>query len=253
MGEHVPGYVEWLTTQFYAVTDSVGLHLKHVPLTHLWMVFFIFLFLTVLFGYWSKRYQVYPSFMQQILETYFDFIRNLVDDVIGPHGREYIPLIGTLGLFILFSNLMGLVPIFVAPTSNINVPCACAIFVFVYYHWQGIRKQGIVNYLKHFAGPEWWLAPLFVPVELISHLARPISLTFRLFGNIFGEELVIAILFGLVAFIIPLPIMCLAIFTSLIQTLVFIMLSCIYIAGAVAHEDGHEEHEEEHVPELAHA
>jgi F-type H+-transporting ATPase subunit a len=253
MGEHEPGYVTWLTEHFYALIDSFGLHLKHVPLVHLWMVLFIFIFLLALFGYWSKRYQIYPSFMQQILETYFDFIRNLVDDVIGPHGREYIPLIGTLGLFILFSNLMGLVPIFVAPTSNINVPCACALFVFVYYHYQGIRKQGIVNYLKHFAGPVWWLAPLFIPVELIGHLARPVSLTFRLFGNIFGEELVIAILFGLVAFIVPLPIMCLAIFTSLIQTLVFIMLSCIYIAGAVAHEEGHEEHEEEHVPELAHA
>lgn len=253
MEEHKLGYVEWLTEHFYALTDSFGWHLAHKPLDHLWMSLIVVIFCVAFFGYWSKRYKIYPSFMQQILETYYDFIRDLVEGSIGPEGKKYIPLIGTLGLFILFSNLMGLVPVFKSGTSNVNVPCACAITVFLYYHYEGVRKQGIVKYIRHFMGDPLWMAPLFFPVEIISHIARPISLTFRLFGNIFGEDLVIAILFGIVPFIVPLPVMCLAIFTSLIQTLVFITLSCIYIAGAVAHEEGHEEHEEEHVPELAHA
>lgn len=253
MFEHKLGYVEWLSEHFYAL---VGNALPHRPMDHVWMAFFVMIFCVAFFGYWKKKYQVYPGFMQQVLEAYFRFIRNLVTDVIGPeHGPEYIHIIGTLGLFILLSNLMGLIPIFKSPTSNINVTAGCAIFIFVYYHVQGVRKMGVVNYMKHFAGPVWWLAPLFIPVEIISHFSRPLSLTIRLFGNIFGEDTIMAILASLAlsGFLIPLPVMCLAIFTSLIQTLVFIMLSSIYIAGAVAHEESHDP-EGEHVaePALAH-
>jgi F-type H+-transporting ATPase subunit a len=149
---------------------------------------------------------------------------------------------------------MGLIPIFKSPTANINVTFSCALTVFIYYHSQGIRKQGIFNYLKHFAGPVLWLAPIMIPIEVIGHFARPVSLSFRLFGNIFGEDTIILILAGLVPFIVPLPMMLLAVFTSLIQTLVFIMLSSVYIAGAIAHEHAHDEdehHETEMVP--AHA
>jgi F-type H+-transporting ATPase subunit a len=239
MFEHKLAYVEWLTEKFYAFTDGMGWHLAHKPLDHVWMSLIIVLFFILFFGFWKSKYSVHPKFIQQTLETYFRFIENLAKDMIG-HGYErYFPLIGTLGLFILFANLMGLIPIFKSPTSSMNVTFACAITIFIYYHAQGIRQQGLLKYLKHFTGPVWWLAWLFIPVEIIGHLSRPLSLSVRLFGNIFGEDTIILILFMLVPFFVPLPLMCLAIFTSLVQTLVFVMLSCVYIAGAVAHEESH--------------
>ena len=237
MFEHKLSYVEWLTEHFY----GLGPPLVHKPMDHVWMALFVVLFCLIFFGYWKRKYNIYPTFVQQALEVYYRFVENLVRDMIGPGWKRYFPLIGTLGIFILLSNLMGLIPIFKSPTSNINVTFGCAITVFVYYHAQGIREQGLWKYLKHFAGPVWWLAWLFIPVEIIGHFARPVSLSVRLFGNIFGEDTVILILFMLVPFVVPLPLMCLAIFTSLVQTLVFIMLSCVYIAGAVAHEESHGE------------
>jgi F-type H+-transporting ATPase subunit a len=246
MFEHEIPYVSWLTKQFYALTESLGLHLPHKPLDHVWMALFIVLFYTIFFTIYKKKLNIYPTFVQQILEAYFRFIENLTKDIIGPQGKRYIPLIGTLGFFILTGNLMGLIPLFKSPTANINVTFSCAITVFIYYHAQGIKEHGVFKYFKHFAGPVPWLAIIFVPIELISHFARPLSLSLRLFGNIFGEDTIILILFGLVPILVPLPLMCLAVFTSLIQTLVFLMLSSVYIAGAIAHEESHEEHEEHH-------
>lgn len=251
MFEHKLGYVEWLTRQFYAFADSMGWHLPHKGMDHLWMALFILLFCAVFFGIWRRKFQVYPSFTQQLLEAYYRFIQNLALDIIGPQGKRYIPVLGTMGLFVLLGNLMGLIPIFKSPTSNINVTFPCAIFVFLYYHAQGIREQGLINYLKHFAGPVLWLAPIFFPIEIISHFARPLSLSIRLFGNIFGEDTIILILFGLVPILVPLPMMLLAVFTSLIQTLVFLMLSSVYIAGAIAHEHSHEDEAHEHGTSLA--
>jgi F-type H+-transporting ATPase subunit a len=239
MFEHKLGYVEWLTERFYALSDKMGWHLAHKPMDHVWMSLIIVLFFIVFFGYWKRKFGVYPTFIQQVLEVYYRFVQNIVKDMIGHGAEKYFPLIGTLGLFILFSNLLGLMPIFKSPTSSLNVTFACAITIFVYYHAQGIRQQGLFKYLKHFAGPVWWLAWLFIPVEIIGHFSRPLSLSVRLFGNIFGEDTIIAILFMLAPFFVPLPLMCLAIFTSLVQTLVFVMLSCVYIAGAIAHEEGH--------------
>lgn len=252
MLEHQIKWLEWLTKHFYALAESIGLHLPHKNLNHVWMVLIILIFYVVFFSIWKKKFSVYPTFVQQVLEAYYRFIANLTKDIIGPEGKRYIPLLGTLGLFILTGNLMGLIPNFMAPTSTINVTFSCALVVFLYYHFQGIKEQGIINYLKHFAGPVWWLAPIFVPIEIISHFARPLSLSLRLFGNIFGEETIILILFGLFAFVVPLPMMCLAVFTSLIQTLVFLMLSSVYIGGAIAHEHAHHEgHDEKQHVELA--
>lgn len=247
MFEHQIGYVEWLTEHFYSLTEKLGLHIPHKPMDHVWMVLFIVVFWLLFLAVQKKKYNIYPGPVQQGLEAYHRFVANLAKDIIGPEGAKYVPLLGTLGFFILTGNLMGLIPIFKSPTASINVTFACAITVFVYYHSQGIKEQGILNYLKHFTGPVWWLAPIFVPIEIIGHLARPVSLSFRLFGNIFGEDTIIVILAGLVPFLVPLPMMCLAVFTSLIQTLVFLMLSSVYIAGAVAHEHAQEaEHEPGH-------
>src|SRR5262245_56523114 len=243
MFEHKLGYVEWLTEHFYALTESLGLHLPRKPLDHVWMVLFIVIFYTIFMLIWHKKFNIYPSFVQQILEAYHSFIEGLAKDIIRPEGKQFVPILGTLGFFILTGNLMGLIPIFKSPTANINVTFSCAITVFIYYHAQGIRRQGLA-YFKHFAGPVVWLAPIMIPIEVIGHFARPVSLSFRLFGNIFGEDTIIIILAGLVPFFVPLPMMLLAVFTSLIQTLVFLMLSSVFIAGAIAHEGAHEEHED---------
>src|SRR5215831_17390653 len=129
----------------------------------------------------ARRPALVPGGVQNLMEAVLEFILGLIDDVIGPEGRRFLPLIATLGLFIFTSNLLGLVPGFTAPTDNVNTILACALVVFCSYHWIGIRKHGLGAYLRHFVGPMPLLAPLMVPIELISHLARPLSLTMRLF------------------------------------------------------------------------
>src|SRR5215813_6285055 len=131
------------------------------------------------------------NFMEMILEQFL----TLLDEVIGHEGRRYLPLIATLGLFILTSNLLGLVPGLVAPTANMYTTIPCAVIVFCYYHYLGIRKQGFVGYLKHFCGPVPWLAPLMFPIEVVSHLARVLSLSLRLFGNMFAGHILLAVIF----------------------------------------------------------
>jgi F-type H+-transporting ATPase subunit a len=156
----------------------------------------------------------------------------------GPKGVRFIPLIGTLGLFILFSNLLGLVPGFLPPTDNINITAGCAIIVFFSTHIFGFLENGL-GYLKHFVGPKWWLAPIMIPIEIIGQLARPLSLSLRLFGNITGDHLVLAIFSGLIPLVIPVFALFLGVFVSIIQALVFILLSMMYISGATEHSQEH--------------
>ncbi len=177
-----------------------------------------------------------PGKMQNFLEMIYRFFRALVDDMIGHEGRKFIPVLATLGLFIAVSNLLGLLPEMESPTAKLNTTVGCAIFVFFYYHYQGVKKHGLWGYIKTFMGPVWWLGWLFFPIEVVSHFSRPLSLSMRLFGNIFGEDLVIIIIASLVPFIAPLPVMALAVFTSLLQAFIFVMLSTIYLAGAMAEE-----------------
>jgi F-type H+-transporting ATPase subunit a len=186
-----------------------------------------------------------PGRLQIVLEDFINGFHSLLDDFVGPKGRRYLPLIGTMFLVIWLSNLAGLVPGLMAPTSNLNVTLGCALTVWVFYHVQGIREQGIVAYLKHFAVPPGSpvaMAPLMLIIELISHLARVMSLTLRLFGNIFGEELVIIILAGLVPFVVPLPMMFLGLLTGTLQALIFVILTMVYLGAAVAVEDHDEAH-----------
>ncbi len=230
--------VPWLANIVYHwMTQLFGHHISLRDATAFTYVLFLVVGLSAVFAINRKRYSVVPGPIQLAVEGYYNFIRTLCLDVIGEHkGERYVSVIGTIGLFIWLSNLMGLIPGFVAPTSNLNVPAGAALFVFIYYHYQGIKDHGF-GYIKHFTGPVWWLAPLFIPLEIISHLSRPLSLALRLFGNIFGEDLVILVLFlTIFPIIAPLPVMVLAIITSTIQALVFVMLSVSYIAGAVAEE-----------------
>ena len=186
-----------------------------------------------------------PGRLQIVLEDFVNGFHSLLDDFVGPKGRRYLPLIGSMFLLIWLSNLAGLVPGLMAPTSNLNVTLGCALTVWVFYHVQGVREQGLVAYLKHFAVPPGSpvaMAPLMLIIEVISHLARVMSLTLRLFGNIFGEELVIIILAGLIPFVVPLPMMFLGLLTGTLQALIFVILTMVYLGAAVAVEHHDEAH-----------
>jgi F-type H+-transporting ATPase subunit a len=186
-----------------------------------------------------------PGRLQIVVEDYVNLFHSLLDDFVGPKGRRYLPLIGSMFLLIWLSNLAGLVPGLMAPTSNLNVTLGCALTVWVFYHVQGVREQGLVAYLKHFAVPPGSpvaMAPLMLVIEIISHLARVMSLTLRLFGNIFGEELVIIILAGLIPFVVPLPMMFLGLLTGTLQALIFVILTMVYLGAAVTVEHHDEAH-----------
>lgn len=179
------------------------------------------------------------------LRNFFDIategLLRFVKDNMGPRGPEFMMIIGALAFFIFFSNIWGLIPGFHSPTETLNTTGACALTVFFLTHYYGIKEHGW-RYLKHFMGPVPWLAPLFFPIELISHLVRPVSLSIRLFGNIFADHFILGIVAGLIPLIIPLPMMLLGVFVAVVQTLVFVLLSMAYFAGAIEemeHEKGH--------------
>jgi len=180
----------------------------------------------------TRRLSILPGGFQNVMEVIVEGFDNLLVETMGPEGRPFFPLIATLGLYILTANLLGLVPGFESPTANLNTTASMALVVFVMTHLVGIRIHGI-KYVKHFLGPIWWLAPLMLVLELISHFARIISLSVRLFGNIMGEDKVLAVVVLLVPFLVPLPVFVLMIFTSFIQTIVFMLLAMMYIAGAM--------------------
>jgi F-type H+-transporting ATPase subunit a len=203
---------------------------------HVAMTFFVVLLVLLLGSIALRKNAEVPGRTQNAIEVFVKAVYNMCDDVMGVEGRPYIPFIFGIGLYVGISNLLGLVPGFLAPTSNLNSTAAPAIVVFFVYQYIGIKKHG-VHYIKHFLGPVSWLAPLMFVIEIIGHLARPLSLSVRLFGNIFGEDLVILILFILVPFLVPLPMFFLSVFTSALQAYVFMMLTMIYISGAL--EEAH--------------
>ena len=231
-----------------AIGEALGYHFTghHVIPNHMVMVLLIVAGLTILSLIVRSRLSVEnPGKLQIILEDGVRAVLGLLEEWIGPKGGQFLPLIATLGIFILIGNYMGLVPGLMAPTSSINVTLGCALTTWVFYHYQGIRAQGIGPYLLHFAAPPGAplaLAPIMLPIELISHLSRVMSLSLRLFGNIFGEELVILILFTIIPFFIPLPMMFLGLVTGGLQAFIFMLLSIIYLQGAVAVEHAHDEH-----------
>jgi F-type H+-transporting ATPase subunit a len=221
----------------------------------------------------SRHVALVPRGLQNFFEVVLEQFQQLIDDVIGHEGRRFLPLIATLGLFILVGNLLGLVPGMNGPTTNLNTTAACALVVFFSYHYIGIRRQGALTYLKHFMGPvPLALKPLMFVIEIISHLARPLSLTLRLFGNMTGGHILLAIIFFLmgldgligwalsgsplgavvggigglvmivftVGFLYPLKIL-----VSFLQAFIFVMLTMLYISGAI--EDA-EHHGGEHHP-----
>lgn len=208
----------------------------HIPphITYTWFVMALLLGA----GYLASRQRaLVPAGGQNFFETVIDALEEFMVEITGEEGRAFFPYIGTLFIFILTCNLLGLVPGFYSPTANINTPLSMALCTFVFTHYLGVKYHGI-KYVKHFVGPIPWLAPLFFPIEVIGHCARVLSLTLRLFGNIMGEDLVLLILIFLAGkFLAPLPMMFLAVFTSTVQAFIFTLLSMMYFAGSM--EEAH--------------
>lgn len=199
--------------------------------SYTWLIIILLLVLSLLA---TSALKSIPSGMQNFMETVIGGIEGMIVDTMGEDGRPFFPLIATLAIFVLVSNLLGLIPGFFPPTANINTTAACAVIVFVSTHVVGIKHHGL-GYIKHFLGPIAWLAPIMFFIEVIGHLSRPVSLTLRLFGNMNGHELVLMIFFGLAPFLVPLPMMLMGVLVSFIQAFVFMLLAMIYIQGSLEH------------------
>jgi F-type H+-transporting ATPase subunit a len=177
-----------------------------------------------------------PGKLQHSFELVYNFLHGQTEEQVGHHGDRYLGFFGTIFFFILFGNLIGIVPGFESPTMIPSVPAGCAVAAFLYYNLVGIQRQGLGKYLAHFAGPMPLLAPLMVPIEIVSHLARPLSLTIRLFANMYAGEQVTMVFLSLTYFVVPAVFMGLHVFVSLLQAYIFTLLTMMYVAGAVADE-----------------
>jgi F-type H+-transporting ATPase subunit a len=220
-------------TQYFFTYNPVA------PITNFFaMEVLVVCILLVLFVLARMRISVdRPSTMQHFFEVIEEFVNHQSEEIIPAHGTEkFTPFLVALGLFILISNLIGLIPGFVSPTSTPAVPLGLAIVTWFYYHFHGLKKQGVLSYAKHFMGPVWWLAPLMIPIEVIGHFARMMSLTIRLYANIYAGDLVTLVFFSLIPIGVPVIFLGLHLFVSLLQAYIFVLLATVYLAGAVAEE-----------------
>lgn len=191
----------------------------------------------VLFAILRSRLSVdKPGKLQLTFEGIYNFVGGQAHEAIDHGAGRYLPFLGTIFIFILFMNLIGVIPGFESPTMTPAVPAGLAVSVFLYYHYMGFREHGVGRYLLHFAGPIWWLGPIMLPIEFISHMARPLSLTIRLFANMFAGEKVTLTFLSLTYLLAPAVFMGLHVFVSFLQAFIFMLLAMIYIGGAVAHE-----------------
>lgn len=203
------------------------------------MVLLLTAIVAIVFPLAARRFdRERPGGVQNFLEMIVDAIRGLLEDVIG-HGaqKKYLPMIGALALFIFIGNLFGLLYPLQPPTGSLSTTAALAVIAFLYFNWQGIKENGVIGFLKHFAGPVWWLAPLFFVIEIIGNFARILSLSLRLFMNISGEHTVTGFFASLVPIVVPWPLMVLGLFTALLQSFIFVTLTAVYINLSTAHEE----------------
>lgn len=203
-----------------------------------WMVceIIVVAFILIFFGILRTRLSVErPGKVQHVMELTYDFFHSSAEEVVGHGGSKHIAFYGTIFLFILFLNVIGLIPGFVSPTMYTMVPFGFAVATFLFYHYAGIREHK-AGYVKQFMGPFWWLAFLMIPIELISHFARPLSLTVRLFANMFAGEQVYLTFISLTKLIVPVIFLGLHLFVSLLQAYIFMLLAMVYVGGAVSHE-----------------
>jgi len=211
--------------------------LAHFAHSYPWVIYsWVVIALLIVFCYMPvKAMTMVPSKAQNFLEIVVSGLEDFMISVTGEEGRWLFPLAATVFIYVLSCNLIGLIPGFFPPTASLNTTAACALTVVIFTHIIGVKYHG-AKYIKHFMGPIWWMVPIIFPIEVIGHLARILSLSFRLFGNMMGHELVLGILFGLAgAFFAPLPIMALGIFVAFVQAFVFFLLSIMYFTGAMEH------------------
>lgn len=202
--------------------------------TYTWLAMAILIGLSLAARFSLKK--TAPTGIQNFFEVVVGGLENFIIDTMGPEGRHYVPLLGSLFLFILVCNLQGLVPGFDSPTANINTTLALALVAFTATHYVGVKRHGFA-YIKHFMGPMWVLAPLMFIIEVISHFARVMSLTFRLFGNMVAKHILLLVLAVLVPYFAPVPILALGLLVAFVQAGVFMLLTMLYIAGSV--EEAH--------------
>jgi len=223
-----------------ALLNAIGVHPRHpeAPITNaVSMEILVVLFLTTLFVIVRTRLSVdRPGGLQHGFELVENFFSGLASETIGHDYERYMPYLTALGLFILTSNLIGLIPGLESPTGNVVVPLGCAALTWVYYNFQGIRVNGPIGYLKHFMGPMWQISFLMFPIEIFSHAARLLSLTVRLYANIFAGDRVNLVFISLVPIGFPLVSEALHIMVAFIQTYIFVLLACVYIGEATAHD-----------------
>lgn len=187
-----------------------------------------------------KSMRLIPTGIQNSMEAFLGGVLAMGRDTIGKEdAKRYLPLVATLGLFVVVANLIGIIPGFESPSSMLDFTLALAIAIFVYYNYEGIRRNGVVKYFSHFSGPVWWLAWLMFPIEIISHISRIISLSFRLFGNIKGDDLFLAVVLMLAPWFAPLPAFALLTFSAFLQAFIIMILTYVYLAGAVHISEDH--------------
>lgn len=220
---------------FVKLFEWIGL--AHFAHSYPWVIYsWVVIALLIVFCYMPvKAMTMVPSKVQNFLEVVVSGLEEFMVSVTGEEGRWLFPLAATVFIYVLSCNLIGLIPGFFPPTASLNTTASCAFTVVIFTHIIGVKYHG-AKYIKHFMGPIWWMVPIIFPIEIIGHLARILSLSFRLFGNMMGHELVLGILFFLAgAFFAPLPIMALGIFVAFVQAFVFFLLSVMYFTGAMEH------------------
>jgi F-type H+-transporting ATPase subunit a len=235
----------WFAVPLVVLLTKLGIHVAHPshPINNaltmelvvmtLWLLFFVAARLSL-----SVEK---PGAIQHTAELIHEFVGGQAEQIIG-HGYErFMPFVTTILMFVLACNCFGLLPGFETPTADPVVPLGLALLTFAYYNWQGVREQGPVGYLKHFMGPVWWIAWLMFPIEVISHLARIMSLTIRLYANMLASDLLTLAFFSMVPIVVPVVFLALHFLVSLIQAYIFMLLSIIYLSLAVSHgeETGH--------------
>ena len=236
----------WITKLFNDYLAGVGNALRHVvgiaPEPRPWedfiaMQILVVVILMVVFAILKPRLSLdRPGKLQHIFEVLYGFLHDQAEEQVGHDGHHYLPFFGTIFFFILFCNLIGVIPGFESPTMIPSVPAGCALAAFCYYNIVGVQANGVLKYLAHFVGPMPALAILMIPIEIVSHLARPLSLTIRLFANMYAGEQVTLVFLKLTILLVPAIFMALHIFVSFLQAYIFMLLTMMYVAGAVAHE-----------------
>jgi len=239
--DHHASYLSWILTELLRLPRhgwgafAHGEALSVIERYDCLLATVLALVVTILLVSLTKRERI-PGPMQQIMEMAVKFIRGMVHEGVAHEADRYVPIVGAMAFFVLLNNLFGLAPGIPSGSANWNVPLGCALVVFFYYNFHGMRVNGVVRYWVNFKGPIWWLVPLMWPLEIISLFCRILSHSLRLFGNIIGEHVLAAMCFMAIPFFLPVPMLFVSLFFALIQVFVFVLLTSIYISGAVSHE-----------------